>query len=60
MIDSLEFTYYPSKYDVSKLKGRGHTHRVRISNYRIFYFVDFQNKEITVLYICLRKKAYKS
>ena len=57
-IDNLEVTYYPNKYDISKLKGCGHTYRVRIGNYRIFYFVDFQNKEITILYIRLRKKAY--
>lgn len=59
IIDTLEFTYYPNKYDISKLKGYGHTYRVRIGIYRILYFVDFHNKEITILSIMSRKKAYK-
>ena len=58
-IDTLEITYYPNMYDISKLKGRANTYRARISNYRIFYYVDFHNKEITVLFIRPRKKAYK-
>ncbi len=59
MIDSLELTYYSNKYNISKLKGQEYTYRARLSNYRIFYFVDFRNKEITILYIKSRKRAYK-
>ncbi len=45
--------------DIKKLEGEKNLYRVRIGNYRIFYFIDKQNKIIKVLDIETREKAYK-
>ena len=58
-IDSLKSTYYPDTYDVKKLKGLENTYRIRIGDWRIVYFVDFEKKEIFVGSLLPRKKVYK-
>ena len=58
-IENLKSTYYPSKYDIKKMKDLEHSYRIRIGNWRILYNVDFDSKEIFIVGILPRKKAYK-
>ncbi|MCK4613180.1 MAG: type II toxin-antitoxin system RelE/ParE family toxin [Thermoplasmata archaeon] len=58
-IDSLKPTHYPERYDVKKLKGLDHGYRIRIRDWRILYNVNFKKKEISIVSIIPRKKAYK-
>ena len=45
--------------DVKKLKGEMRTYRIRIGKYRIIYEIDRERKEIWILGISHRKKAYR-
>ncbi len=58
-VDSLKSTHYPSKYDVKKLKGLEQGYRIRVGSWRILYHVNFEKKEISIVSIIPRKKAYK-
>ena len=47
------------QYDITKLKGRKDTFRVRIGDIRIIYKVNWHEKEIRILLIKPRETAYK-
>jgi len=59
IIYNLRRSYFPTGYDAKKLKGVKTTYRIRIGDYRIIYRVDFAVKQIFILSISSRKKAYK-
>lgn len=56
-LDDLSYTYFPRKYEIKKLKGFKNTYRIRISNYRIIYLVDFKKSSIFILSIAQRPKS---
>jgi mRNA interferase RelE/StbE len=58
VIDSLEFSFYPEHRDVKKLRGLKSGYRIRIGDWRILYFVDFEGKAIYISNILPRKGAY--
>lgn len=58
-IDSLKSTYYLDRYDVKKLKGLDNGYRIRIGDWRVLYYVNFENKEISIISILPRKNVYK-
>jgi mRNA interferase RelE/StbE len=45
-------------YDVKKLKGYADSYRVRIGDFRIIYEIVWESKNVHVLVIEHRKKAY--
>jgi mRNA interferase RelE/StbE len=47
------------QYDVTKLKGRRDTFRVRKGDFRIIYTVNWNEREIRILLIKPRETAYK-
>jgi len=47
------------EYDVRKLVGMQDTYRIRIGDIRIEYEVDWDSKEIDVLVVQFRGRAYK-
>ncbi len=60
VIETLSDYPIPVKeYDVKKLKGEIRTYRIRIGKYRIIYEIDKERKEIWILGISHRKKAYR-
>ena len=60
LLDVLKNVPIPVKvYDVKKIKGREHTYRIRIGNYRVVYLFEKEKKEITILLILKRGKVYK-
>ncbi len=58
-IDALEKSFYPEQLDVKKLKGLGHTYRIRSGGWHIIYIVDFREKRIFIIDCLPRKLAYK-
>jgi mRNA interferase RelE/StbE len=46
-------------YDVKKLKGYRNTFRVRIGDFRIIYEVKWKTREICILLVRKREKAYQ-
>lgn len=58
---SLKISPLPIKdYDLKKIVGAEDIYRIRISNYRIIYAVDWKNKEINVIRISKRDEmTYK-
>lgn len=42
-----------------KLSGRASLYRLRQSNYRVIYIVDFKEKEIRVILVGHRKEIYR-
>ncbi len=47
------------QYDITKLRGRRDTFRVRKGNFRIIYKVNWNEREIRILLIKPRETAYK-
>ncbi|MBU4205134.1 type II toxin-antitoxin system RelE/ParE family toxin [Patescibacteria group bacterium] len=58
---SLKISPLPIKeHDIKKIVGVEDTYRIRISNYRIIYAIDWKNKEINVIRISKKdEKTYK-
>ena len=54
-----EYPIPATKYDVKKIKGEEFTYRIRIGKYRVIYEIREESKEIRILGISHRKKAYK-
>ncbi len=60
LLDVLKTTPVPFKlYDVKKMKGREHTYRIRIGDYRIVYQFNKEREEITILLVLRRGRVYK-
>jgi mRNA interferase RelE/StbE len=58
-ITELETNPVPWKtWDIRKIKGEKDTYRVRLDKYRLIYMVNWKEKEIVILKIEPRKKAY--
>ena len=47
------------EYDVVKLKGYKDIYRIRLGKLRLIYQVNWSEKEIIILVIAERRKAYK-
>ena len=47
------------RFDVVKLKGYKNLYRIRIGKLRIIYQVNWAEREIVILVIAEREKAYK-
>jgi len=58
VIESLKTSYFPEHFDIKKLKGYRNSYRIRVGGWRIIYQVDFEQREILVGAILLRKHAY--
>jgi len=54
-----EYPIPAMKYDVKKIKGEKFTYRIRIGKYRLIYEIKEESKEIYILGVSHRKKAYK-
>lgn len=59
LIEILKTNPYPKTiFDLKKLKGSNNLYRIRLGSYRIVYAVFKDNKEILILELTTRKKAY--
>ena len=54
-----EYPVPAMKYDVKKIKGEEFTYRIRVGKYRLIYEIKEEEKEIRILGISHRKKAYR-
>ena len=60
ILDVLQEYPIPIKrYDVKKIKGERYTYRIRVGKYRVIYEIDERSKEIRILGVSHRKKAYR-
>ena len=55
----LKLSENPRPTGVRKLKGREDIYRIRISDYRILYTIDDQDRKISILSVLARKEAYR-
>jgi len=59
LMNTLEANPVPwREWDVRKLRGFEDTYRIRLNNYRVIYSVNWKRKEIIILKIEKRGKAY--
>ncbi|RLF16916.1 MAG: type II toxin-antitoxin system RelE/ParE family toxin [Thermoprotei archaeon] len=47
------------EYDVAKLRGYRDVYRIRIGKLRVIYQINWVDREITILVVAEREKAYK-
>jgi len=60
LISALETNPVPWRtHDIKQLEAHDETYRARIGRYRIVYWVDWEAREVTVLNITSRGRAYK-
>ncbi len=60
LLNALKISPIPIKtYDVKKIKGRESIYRVRIGDYRVVYKYEKKEKQIAILVVLVRGKAYK-
>jgi mRNA interferase RelE/StbE len=59
IFDKLKGLENPFSMPYEKLKGEDNIYRVRIGDFRAVYYVDMPMKEVVVLRIRRRGKAYK-
>ncbi len=55
----LKLSENPRPRGVRKLKGKEDIYRIRISDYRILYTINDQERKISILSILARKEAYR-
>lgn len=59
LIEILKINPYPKAiFDLKKLKGSDNIYRIRLGSYRVVYAVFRNSKEILILELTTRKKAY--
>jgi len=60
LVSELEIDPVPWRtWDLRKIRGEEDTYRVRLGRYRVIYWVDWTGKEVIILRIAPRKKAYE-
>jgi len=60
LISELELYPVPWRtWDIRKIRGEEDAYRVRLGRYRVIYWVDWTGKDVVILRIASRKKAYK-
>ena len=59
LLDVLKISPIPVKtHDVKNIKGRENIYRVRIGDYRVVYRYEKREKQIEILLVLPRSKAY--
>jgi mRNA interferase RelE/StbE len=59
IFDSLRKLENPFSLPYEKLKGEENVYRIRVGEFRIIYYLDKGKREVIVLRIKRRSKAYK-
>lgn len=58
-IDELKFSIAPEEQKVKKIKGAKNTYGIRVRDWWVLYSVRLDTKEIFILSVMPRKKAYR-